>query len=180
MKLSANDQRALLRIARVTIREFFITGRLPPGAPHSQSLLDPGGVFVRLKRDGQLRGGFGSFTADLPIFRAVQQNALVAATRDPHFPPLSPDELSEICIEVSVVEPKLPITNETEITVGEHGLAVTLGTRHAFHLPQVAKEHGWSAATFLEKTADKAGLTKKQWAQARLEIFTAQVFAETP
>src|SRR5215470_5913651 len=52
--LSDDEKRELLRIARATLREFLAVGRIPPGAPHKQTLLEPAGVFVTLTEGDDL------------------------------------------------------------------------------------------------------------------------------
>ena len=67
-----------------------------------------------------------------------------------------------------------------EIEVGRHGLLITDGVLRGLLLPQVAVEHGWDRLTFLEQTCRKAGLKANAWREgARLEAFTAEVFADT-
>src|SRR5438045_8392645 len=88
MPLEQHDQKELLRIARATLREYLTTGFMPPGAPHRKSLLEPRGAFVTLHVGGELRGCIGRVDADTPLYLAVEQLAVAAATRDPRFDPL--------------------------------------------------------------------------------------------
>ena len=85
--LTDDEKRELLRIARATIKEYLMSGRLPPGAPHRPSLVAPAAVFVSLhqvEQEGEtLRGCIGTTAEGAPIYRAVQEMAVAAATRDP-------------------------------------------------------------------------------------------------
>ena len=65
--------------------------------------LEPGASFVTLRKDSQLRGCIGSLMALRPLLEDVRANAVGAATRDPRFAPLAPDELASVAIEVSVL-----------------------------------------------------------------------------
>ena len=98
-----------------------------------------------------------------------------AATHDPRFPPVSPDE--PLLIEISILSPFFPIRPE-EVRVGLHGLHVRLGDRSGLLLPQVAVEWGWDAPTFLERTCRKAGLSADAWRAAELRAFTAEHFGD--
>ena len=78
---------------------------MPPGAPHRQSLLEPRGAFVTIHTGGELRGCIGRVDADTPLYLAVEQLAVAAATRDPRFEPLRAEELTETRVEISVLSP---------------------------------------------------------------------------
>lgn len=176
------ERKELLRIARSTLREHLALGLIPPGKPHRESLLVPGGAFVTLKtRGGRLRGCIGTFAATAPIYQAVQEMAVAAGTRDPRFPAVTEDELDELELEISVLSPREPLSDATLIEVGSHGLSIALGHHRGVLLPQVPVEHGWNRDAFLRQVCIKAGLNEEAWQDpdALLEIFTAQVFSES-
>jgi AmmeMemoRadiSam system protein A len=178
--LSEDEKRELLRIARATLREYLSTGRLPPGSPHKPTLVQPGGAFVSLHVHGQLRGCIGTFAETDPLFRTVQQMAISAATRDPRFDQVAPEEMPEIEIEISVLSSLTPAPDPAAIEVGRHGLHVERGRLRGVLLPQVATEHGWSREEFLAQTCRKASLPPDAWQLPGtvIEVFTAQVFSE--
>lgn len=110
----------------------------------------------------------------------VAHCAKAAALEDPRFSPLSPQELVEIEIEISVLSPIEPIAPD-QIESGKHGLVVTRGSIRGVLLPQVAAEFQWTAERFLEETCVKAGLERDAWKDAatQIEAFTAEVFSES-
>ncbi len=177
--LGDDARRELLRIARATLREYLTTGFMPPGAPHRASLLQPRGAFVTIHVGGELRGCIGRVDADTPLYLAVEQLAVAAATRDPRFDPLRAEELPETRVEISILSP-LRSGKPEEVEIGRHGLVVTRGVRRGLLLPQVAVEHGLSRDQFLDETCAKAGLPPGAWQQAGtiLQLFTAEVFGE--
>ena len=68
-----------------------------------------------------------------------------------------------------------------QIEIGRHGLLVSRGVRRGLLRPQVAVEWKWDRETFLDETCRKAGLRDDEWRRgARIQAFTAQVFAESP
>lgn len=178
--LTDDEKRELLRIARATLKEFLISGRMPPGAPHRASLVAPAGTFVSLHAGEKLRGCVGTVADSTPLYRAIQEMAIAAANRDPRFEPVTLEELSLLTIEVSVLGERCRVTSAEEIQVGKHGICLSLSGRRGLLLPQVATEHGWDAMTFLHRTCEKAGVGLDAWRDpdAVVEVFTAQVFDE--
>jgi AmmeMemoRadiSam system protein A len=178
--LADDEKRELLRIARATLREHGFSGRIPPGKPHRECLVAPAAVFVSLHRGKQLRGCIGSTEADRPLYRAVQEMAIAAATRDPRFPPLEPDELETTEIEISVLGGARKISGPDEIVIGQDGLWVEGQGRRGVLLPQVAPEAGWDGATLLARTCAKAGLPDDAWKDDGVIVhaFGAQVFSD--
>ena len=179
-QLGPDDERELLRIARATATEFLRSGRTPPGKPHRRSLLSGAGAFVTLRRaDGDLRGCIGTQSEEEPLYRTVQDMAVAAATRDPRFPPVAPDEIDALRIEISVLGERVLVRDPREILIGTHGLAIQCQGRRGLLLPQVASEAGWTAEQFLDRLCVKAGLPDDAWRQeGSVERFTAQVFDE--
>jgi AmmeMemoRadiSam system protein A len=180
-ELNDHEKRELLRIARATLREYFSTGVIPPGAPHRPCLVAPAGAFVSLHKGKELRGCIGTFAETTPLYRAIQEMAISAATRDPRFEPLLHEELIETDIEISVLSGLTPVGSPPEgIEIGRHGLHVTKGFLRGVLLPQVAVTSGWTAEEFLCETCKKAGLDPLAWRapQAIVEVFSAQVFSE--
>ena len=179
-QLGPDEKRELLRIARATATEFLRSGRTPPGKPHRRSLLTGAGAFVTLRRaDGDLRGCIGTQSEAEPLYRTVQDMAVAAATRDPRFPPVAPDEIDTLVIEISVLGERVLIRDPGEIVIGTHGLAIQCQGRRGLLLPQVAGEAGWTAEEFLARLCQKAGLPEDAWRQENsVERFTAQVFDE--
>jgi len=182
--LDDDEQRELLRIARTTVKEHLLSGRTPPGAPHKKSLVAPAAVFVSVHEGPALRGCIGTTQEASPIYKAVQEMAIAAATRDPRFRPVKLEELLQLRFEIAVLGPRTPMTSVADIKIGTHGLQVTsnAGPRpnRGLLLPKVAVEQGWDVETLLDKTCEKAGLPKDWWKahQGDVELFTAQTFDE--
>lgn len=179
--LADDEKRELLRIARATLREHGFSGRIPPGKPHRECLVAPAAVFVSLHQKEQLRGCIGSTEADRPLYRAVQEMAIAAASRDPRFPPLDPDELESTEIEISVLGGARTIKGPDDLVIGRDGVWIEGHGRRGLLLPQVAPEAGWDAATLLVRTCQKAGLPDDAWKDDGVTVhaFGAQVFSDT-
>ncbi|QJA05411.1 AmmeMemoRadiSam system protein A [Thermosulfurimonas marina] len=181
MSLSPPERAYLLRLARESLEKAFGLREdySLPYPPPFERLHEPRGAFVTLKRHGHLRGCIGTFEAASPLYRVVEEMALAAAFNDPRFSPLSPEELDEVEIEISVLSPLRPGRPE-EVEVGRHGVYLIRGAFRGVLLPQVAVEYGWDRETFLDHVCLKAGLPPRCWQDPRTEIylFTAEVFEE--
>jgi AmmeMemoRadiSam system protein A len=178
--LTAAARAQLLAIARRAI-EARLRGEWLPDEPVDQELRRPSGAFVTLRRrdDSDLRGCIGYIEALYPLAETVQRAAVSAATEDHRFDPVGLDELDELVIDISVLEPAAPIRPE-DVRVGTHGLIVQRGRRRGLLLPQVPVEQGWDVTTFLDHTCLKAGLPPGAWRdpETRLLGFAATVFGE--
>jgi AmmeMemoRadiSam system protein A len=105
--------------------------------------------------------------------------AVAAAVQDFRFPPVSPEELDKLEIEISVLTPMRRITSIDEITLGKHGIYIKKGSKGGTFLPQVATETGWSKEEFLGHCAqDKAGIGWDGWKDAEIYVYEALVFSE--
>jgi AmmeMemoRadiSam system protein A len=145
----------------------------------SAILTTPAGAFVSLHKGGDLRGCIGHIEPTEPIGTVVPRCAVAACSSDPRFPPVAPDELASIDIEISLLGPLEPIAGPGDIVVGRHGLVVERGRQRGLLLPQVATEWNWDAEAFLSHTCQKAGLPRDAWRTgAKLWKFEAEVFGE--
>lgn len=178
-RLSDEERAALLAAARRTLEVFLASGHQPQIEVASGRLLEPGAAFVSLHRGRQLRGCIGTFEAERPLLDTVQRMAVSAATTDPRFPRVRPEELAELSLEISVLSP-LRRAQPHEVQVGRHGIYITRGANRGVLLPQVATDLGWDRETFLQHTCLKARLPADAWQDPEtvIEIFTADVFGE--
>ena len=174
-----DEKRELLRIARATLKEFFASGRVPPGAPHRASMTAPAAVFVSLfDKDGASRGSLGQANETQPLYKAIQEMAIAACSRDPRVTPVKVEELKELTIEIAVLGARRPVRTPGEVNVGQDGISVSAGGKRAQVFPRVAVENGWSAEEMLAKCCEKAGLAGDAWrgADAVVEAFATQTF----
>ena len=180
-QLSDDDRRLLLRIARGSIEKAVMgdhawatdTSRLSP------TLRERCGAFVTLSEDGRLRGCIGHFGSDIPLYKAVEEMAVAAATEDPRFMPVGKGELDQIHIEISVLTPLKRIHDIKEFQYGRQGIYMRKGYHSGTFLPQVAQEVNWTKEEFLGHCAqDKAGIGWDGWRDAELYTYEAIIFEE--
>jgi hypothetical protein len=176
--LSEAQRATLLQIARDAI-VCELEGQAP--RPYAADLPSASGVFVTITRGGQLRGCLGTLQLRDTLPEEVARCARDSATQDPRFPPMTPGELSDMSLEISVLAPleEIDPLDETAIAIGRHGLVVEDGRRRGLLLPQVAVEWGWDRTQFLRHTCRKALLPEEAWRNgARVYRFEAQVFGD--
>jgi AmmeMemoRadiSam system protein A len=175
--LTPAEQETLVKLARHAL-EAHVRREAPPARARGGALDEPLGAFVSIHKDHELRGCLGRLDVDAPLAETVADLAAVVSDSDPRFEPVSPAELPDLDVEISVLTPEREIASIEEIEVGRHGLIVESGHRRGLLLPQVAAEHGWDVETFLAHTCLKAGLAEDAWRGARILVFEAQVFSE--
>jgi AmmeMemoRadiSam system protein A len=181
--LASSEKQFLLKIAQKalilavergeSLEDFTADGKAAP-------MTTSGGAFVTLRRGRRLRGCIGQILPDAPLVEVVAYCAKAAALTDPRFTPVTPDELRDIEIELSVLSAPEDIA-PNKIEPGRHGLIVSRGAQRGLLLPQVAAEHGWTAQRFLEETCVKGGMKPDAWKSdtTRVQAFTAEVFSES-
>jgi hypothetical protein len=125
-------------------------------------------AFVTLERGGALRGCVGSLLPQRPLADDVGANAVRAGFADPRFRPLTPAELPELTIKISVLSPMAPIACRSERELIEalkpdrDGLALRDGQAAALFLPSVWREVP-SPVDFVRLLKRKMGVAPDHW-----------------
>ncbi|MBX3652238.1 MAG: AmmeMemoRadiSam system protein A [Burkholderiales bacterium] len=179
-----NPGHLLLPLARAAISRAL--GRdLQTPAVDAAWLHTPGAAFVTLIRDGRLRGRRGTLDAVRPLHDDVTANAIEAALRDPCFKPLTPGELADTEITVTVLSKPETLDTSSEaaalsgIHPGIHGLALRYGHHHGIFLPEAWADHA-DPADFLAHLKYRAGLPPDFWDPVmELRRYTVACWRET-
>jgi len=184
--LTLEEGKLLVKLARETIETYLREGRKPRVPKVPAKLRERRGVFVTLNKGGELRGCIGHPLPTTPLVDAVIDSAISSATRDPRFPPVAPEELPTLEVEVSVlskpepIEVKSPREYPKHVVIGRDGLIIEWSGYAGLLLPQVPVEWGWDAEEFLSHACMKAGLTPDYWLRegVRISKFSAQAFRQ--
>jgi len=185
---TAQERRLLLALARETIKEVVVNGRLPEaGAKGLPAKFDePMGCFVTLTKNGALRGCIGHILPQEPLRQAIVDNARSAAARDPRFPPVQAAELDQLEIEISILTEPQPMSFKSpedllsKLKPYKDGVVLRIGERGATYLPQV-----WAQipdkVSFLNNLARKAGCEPSAWKkpEATVAIYHVESFKES-
>jgi AmmeMemoRadiSam system protein B/AmmeMemoRadiSam system protein A len=159
-KLTEQDKKQLLTLARKTITSYLQNGRVP----------EPAEMGVTITTDIPQR----------PLYRSVITNAVSAAVRDRRFRPVTQEELGGLTIEISALTPPAPVDSYEKIRIGTDGVVLRKDGRSAVFLPQVAPEQGWDLNQTLTHLSQKAGLPPDAWKEgASFLVFQADVFGES-
>jgi len=174
--LSSALQKELIILAKNAIHSYILKREVPGYLPENPALLRKSGVFVTLRQNNSLRGCIGRMQADLPLYTAVQEMAIAAATADPRFPPIKAEELDQLTFKIAVLSPLKRITAE-QVDIGKHGLLISHQGRRGVLLPEVPVERGWNREMFLANLCMKASLpTRVLEENPALYAFTAVEF----
>lgn len=186
MRYADADGDLAVRIARESL-DAYVEGRDMRSFVVPEIFNEKAGAFVTLNLHpgGELRGCIGYPEPFFPLLKSVVK-AAEGSAEDPRFPPLRPEELAKIVVEVSLLTPpqtievKKPKELPKHIQVGEDGLIVAQGPYRGLLLPQVAAEEGWDASEFLSEACIKAGLLADAWFESstRVKKFQAEIFTE--
>jgi len=179
--LSRDAGEALVRAARETLRAHYAQ-QAPQldWLAQQRELSQAHGMFVTLRRVGELRGCIGRITSDVPLAQLLPTVALDAALRDTRFSPVTADEVAGLDIEVSVLTPPAKVSNADAIVAGRDGVVLRKDDHSGVFLPQVWDETGWTRVEFLRELASqKAGLDADAWRDAELFTFQDQAFDES-
>ncbi len=190
MPLSLKQGRAAVQLAREAVETHLTGGQQSAKDWPLDPFSELRGVFVTLNMAGNAQGRLrGCIGFPYPVKRlgdAIQEAAVAAATEDPRFPPVTPDELGSIVVEVSVLTPPKDIGGPrrdlpSKVRIGEDGLIVSRAYLSGLLLPQVATEFGMDQTEFLSQSCLKAGLPPDAWLdeETRVQVFQAEVFTET-
>ena len=164
----------LPEMARASVEHGLHHGAAPPVRLEDwpDELRRQGASFVTLRRRSALRGCVGSLEPHRPLVVDVAENAYKAAFCDGRFPPLTPRELEDLEVHVSVLAPleRLDVGSEAELLArlrpGIDGLVLCEGPRRATFLPAVWESLS-SPEAFLRALEEKAGLAGRPWSPKR-------------
>jgi hypothetical protein len=133
------ESHPLVKLAKDAIKEYVKNRRIiKPPDDLAEEMKGQAGVFVSLKKRGQLRGCIGTFApAAKNIAEEVIHNAISAATRDPRFSPVAPSELEEIDYSVDVLSEPEKIAGPEGLDPKRYGVIVKSGMRKGLLLPDI-------------------------------------------
>lgn len=181
-KLSEEERKELLRIARKALTDAVngFPGKRPDPTKYTQALSEDGATFVTLTIDSKLRGCIGTLEAYQPLVVDVYEHAIAAGLQDYRFPPVQPNELPLIKIEISrLTKPqKLEYTTSEELIQklrqGVDGVILSYGHYRATFLPQVWEKLP-NPEEFLSQLSMKMGLSHNAWKEVPMDVSIYQV-----
>lgn len=125
-----------VNLATQAIHTYVLTGTtLPVPTPMLPEWTAKAGVFVSIKKLGQLRGCIGTFSpTQETLAQEIITNAIKAASEDPRFPAISKAELDKLVLSVDVLSEPEACT-EDQLDPARFGVIVENGWRRGLLLP---------------------------------------------
>lgn len=140
IEIRRGKEDAYVRLARLSLETYVRDGvfaHLPEDIP-MELLNQKAGVFVSLKKYGQLRGCIGTIASTMDnIAEEIMKNAISAGLEDPRFPPVSKEELSTLVYSVDVLGEAEAIASMEELNVKRYGVIVSKGRKRGLLLPNL-------------------------------------------
>ncbi|HYH02729.1 MAG TPA: AmmeMemoRadiSam system protein A [Bacillota bacterium] len=128
----------LVRFARGVVESYVQERNLPEPLGLEDFRNEQAGVFVSIKKHGELRGCIGTIEATRDnVIDEIRENAVAAATRDPRFNPIEADELDHLVYSVDILKPAEPATGIHELDPKRYGVIVRSGHRTGLLLPNL-------------------------------------------
>ncbi len=150
-------------LARYSV-DYFITNKKVAPIPNDvdKELLDNrAGVFVTLKRQGQLRGCIGTISPIREsIAKEIIHNAISAAVDDPRFIAVQEGELKDLVYSVDVLFPPEKVESVKELDPTVFGVTVSKGFRKGLLLPNIDGIN--TVDEQLEVALQKAGISPRE------------------
>ncbi|MEW5706075.1 MAG: AmmeMemoRadiSam system protein A [Actinomycetota bacterium] len=131
---------APVRLAKYSLEQYFKQGH-PVGVPDDvppELINKRAGAFVCLKINNNLRGCVGTIQpTQANLAEEIMANAIQAATADPRFSPVTPDELPNISFSVDILEPPERVQNKNQLDHKVFGILVKRGYKTGLLLPDL-------------------------------------------
>ena len=132
------EMHPLARLAKETVEGYAREETPPHPAELTPEMREKAGVFVTLKKHGQLRGCIGTFEpTQRNVAEEIINNAISSSTKDPRFLSVAADELPDLTYSVDVLTEPVPVESEEELDPGRYGVIVESEGRRGLLLPDL-------------------------------------------
>lgn len=128
----------LAKLARETVENYIKNGKTDKPKELTSEMKEKAGVFVSIKKNGELRGCIGTFEPTTgSVAEEVVRNAVSSAIDDPRFHPITADELKDLDYSVDVLTSPVPVKSKDELDPTKYGVIVAAGWRRGLLLPDL-------------------------------------------
>lgn len=128
----------IVKLAKEAVENYVRKREIIRSMELSPEMKERAGVFVSLKKHGQLRGCIGTFEpTQANIAEEIVHNAISSAVYDPRFPPVSVAELDDLEYSVDVLTPPEPVKSIADLDPKKYGVIVQSGSRRGLLLPDL-------------------------------------------
>lgn len=138
--MKAKEESAYVRLARETIENYIKYEKViaPPLNLPKEMINQKAGVFVSLKKFGNLRGCIGTFMPTQEnIAQEIIKNAISSAIEDPRFSSVNATELEELTISVDILSAPEEVDDISHLDPKKYGVIVSSGYKKGLLLPDL-------------------------------------------
>ena len=129
----------IAELAKSTVENYITQGTVIKPEELTDEMKERAGVFVSIKKHGQLRGCIGTFEpTKANVSQEIVANAISSATSDPRFDTIQASELPDLEYSVDILTKPEPISSKEELDPKNYGLIVEHGLRKGLLLPDLA------------------------------------------
>ena len=169
--MSGNNNQ-VVQLAREAIEEYVKNShKIQPPQNLSEVMQKERGVFVSIKKNGNLRGCIGTTgPTQENVAREIIRNAINACSKDPRFQPVKPEELEKLEISVDILGEQELVSDLDELDPDKYGVIVKKGSRTGLLLPDLEG---------IETVREQVNIAKKKAgippAENNVELYRFQV-----
>jgi AmmeMemoRadiSam system protein A len=130
---------AIVELARKAVEKYIRQGKVFRPRKLTPEMKRRAGVFVSIKKHGELRGCIGTFMPTRTnVAQEIVANAISSATQDPRFMQVEPSELDGLEYSVDILAEPEPVQSADQLDPRKYGVIVECGYRRGLLLPDLA------------------------------------------
>jgi len=128
----------IVKLAKEAVESYVRYGKVLRFKKPAAEMKPKAGVFVSIKKHGELRGCIGTFMPTRAnIAEEIVANAISSATQDPRFTPVESSELDDLEYSVDVLTEPEPVRSIDQLDAKKYGVIVECGFRRGLLLPDL-------------------------------------------
>ncbi|HEX75615.1 MAG TPA: AmmeMemoRadiSam system protein A [Dehalococcoidia bacterium] len=126
----------IVKLAKEAVESYIGEGRVLKAEELTAEMKERAGVFVSIKKHGELRGCIGTFEPTRAnVAEEIVANAISSATEDPRFTPVAASELDNLEYSIDILTKPEPVDSIDRLDPKKYGVIVECGFRRGLLLP---------------------------------------------
>lgn len=128
----------LVELAKAAVENYVTDKKVVKPEYITEEMKGRAGVFVSIKKHGNLRGCIGTFEPTKKrIAEEIISNAISSATVDYRFAPITASELNELTYSIDILTQPEPVASVSELDPKKYGVIVESGFKRGLLLPDL-------------------------------------------
>ena len=134
----AKQLHPIVNLAKEAVESYVCHGKVFRPTELTAEMKGKAGVFVSIKKRGELRGCIGTFASTRAnIAEEIVANAICSATQDPRFVPVEASELDDLKYSVDVLTEPEPVKSVAQLDPKKYGVILECGFGRGLLLPDL-------------------------------------------